>query len=59
MLTAGVDRLAERGARRLKVGYSTDAAHALYNGSGFQLASTGTSYSWRRRFSPDGGPVGS
>ena len=57
MLTAGVDRLAERGARRLKVGYSTDAAHALYSGSGFQLTSTGTSYSWRRRFSPDGGAV--
>jgi predicted N-acetyltransferase YhbS len=48
MLTAGVDRLARRGARRLKVGYSTDAAHALYGGSGFQLTSTSTSYSSRR-----------
>ncbi len=48
MLTAGVERLAQRGARRLKVGYSTDAAHALYSGSGFRLTSTGMSYNWRR-----------
>jgi predicted N-acetyltransferase YhbS len=48
MLTAGVERLGQRGARRLKVGYSTDAAHALYSGSGFQVTSTSTSYSWRR-----------
>ena len=30
MLTAGLDRLAKRGARRLKVGYATDAARALH-----------------------------
>jgi GNAT superfamily N-acetyltransferase len=44
MLTAGVDRLARRGARRLKVGYATDAARALYTGAGFRVAATSTSY---------------
>ena len=33
MLTAGLDRLAKPGARRLKVGYATDIARALYVGS--------------------------
>ncbi len=33
MLTAGLDRLAKRGARRLKVGYGTDIARALYLGA--------------------------
>lgn len=47
MLTAGLDRLAKRGARRLKVGYGTDAARALYVGAGFRVTSTSTSY---RRF---------
>ena len=47
MLTAGLDRLAKRGARRLKVGYATDAARALYIGAGFRVTSTETSY--RRR----------
>jgi predicted N-acetyltransferase YhbS len=49
MLTAGLDRLATRGARRLKVGYATDAARALYVGAGFRVTSTSTSYSWTRR----------
>jgi predicted N-acetyltransferase YhbS len=53
MLTAGLDRLAKRGARRLKVGYATDAAHALYVGAGFRVTSTSTSYSWRRRVATD------
>jgi ribosomal protein S18 acetylase RimI-like enzyme len=48
MLTAGLDRLASRGARRLKVGYGTDAARALYTGAGFRVTSTNTSYSWSR-----------
>ena len=44
MLTAGLDRLAKRGASRLKVGYATDAARALYTGAGFRVASTETTY---------------
>lgn len=48
LLTAGLDRLAKRGARRLKVGYATDAAQALYVGAGFRVTSTNRSYSWRR-----------
>jgi len=44
MLTAGLDRLATRGARRLKVGYATDAARDLYVGAGFRVTSTSTSY---------------
>jgi GNAT superfamily N-acetyltransferase len=48
MLTAGLDRLAKRGARRLKVGYATDVARALYVGAGFRVTSTSRSYSWGR-----------
>jgi ribosomal protein S18 acetylase RimI-like enzyme len=48
MLTAGLDRLAKRGARRLKVGYATDVARGLYVGAGFGVISTSRSYSWRR-----------
>jgi GNAT superfamily N-acetyltransferase len=47
MLTAGLDRLAKRGARRLKVGYATDVARELYVGAGFRVTSTTTSYSRR------------
>lgn len=53
MLTAGLDRLAKREARRLKVGYATNAARALYVGAGFRVTSTSTSYSWRRRAATD------
>jgi ribosomal protein S18 acetylase RimI-like enzyme len=49
MLTAGLERLASRGARRLKVSYTTAAARSLYVGAGFQVTSTGTSYCWRGR----------
>jgi predicted N-acetyltransferase YhbS len=35
LLTTGVDRLAGKGARRLKVGFTTDAARDLYCGTGF------------------------
>ena len=48
MLTAGLDRLAKQGARRLKVGYATDVARGLYVGAGFRVTSTSRSYSWRR-----------
>lgn len=48
MLTTGLDRLADRGARRLKVGYGTDAARKLYVGAGFRVTSTSRSYRWRR-----------
>jgi ribosomal protein S18 acetylase RimI-like enzyme len=48
MLTAGLDRLAKRGAGRLKVGYGTDVARGLYVGAGFRVTATSRSYSWRR-----------
>jgi predicted N-acetyltransferase YhbS len=48
MLTTGLDRLATRGARRLKVGYGTDAARKLYVGAGFRVTSTSTSHCCRR-----------
>jgi ribosomal protein S18 acetylase RimI-like enzyme len=48
MLTAGLERLAERGARRLKVGYATNAARDLYTGAGFRLTSTHMSSRWHR-----------
>jgi len=35
LLSHGLDRLAGKGARRLKVGFETDAARALYLGAGF------------------------
>jgi GNAT superfamily N-acetyltransferase len=44
LLTDGLDRLAERGARRLKVGYATEPARALYTGAGFRVTTTCTSY---------------
>lgn len=47
MLTAGLERLARRGAHRFKVGYATDAARALYEGAGFRIAETSTTYSRR------------
>jgi GNAT superfamily N-acetyltransferase len=35
LVTTGLDRLARKGARRLKVGFETDAARNLYLGAGF------------------------
>jgi ribosomal protein S18 acetylase RimI-like enzyme len=35
LLTNGLERLAHKGARRLKVGFETDAARGLYIGAGF------------------------
>jgi GNAT superfamily N-acetyltransferase len=49
LLTEGLDRLAKRGARRLKVGYATDVARGLYVGAGFRVTSTTSSYSWKPR----------
>jgi predicted N-acetyltransferase YhbS len=51
LLTAGVDRLSRLGARRVKVGYGTDAARALYTGAGFRVTSTSRPYRWSRRSS--------
>ncbi len=53
MLTAGLDRLALRGASRLKVGYGTDVARRLYVGAGFRVTSTSRSYSWTRSVAID------
>jgi predicted N-acetyltransferase YhbS len=44
MLTNGLDRLARRGATRLKVSYSTEIAGALYRGAGFRPETTATWY---------------
>ena len=49
MLTEGLERLAQRGARRLKVGYATEIARALYVGAGFRVTETDTTYRWTRR----------
>jgi GNAT superfamily N-acetyltransferase len=48
MLTAGLERLAACGARRLKVGYGTGVARALYTGAGFRPTATDTLFTWRR-----------
>src|SRR5439155_23729181 len=57
MLTAGLDRLAKRGASRLKVCYGTDVARGLYVGAGFRLTSTSRPHSWRRRVATSGAGV--
>lgn len=44
MLTEGVDRLAGRGAERLKILFGTQAASAVYQGVGFRPAATITTY---------------
>lgn len=44
MLCAGIHRLAERGAERIKVSYQTEIAGALYLGIGFGAVSTTTWY---------------
>jgi ribosomal protein S18 acetylase RimI-like enzyme len=48
LLTEGLQRLVQRGARRLKVGYATEIARALYTGAGFRVTETSTTYRWRR-----------
>jgi predicted N-acetyltransferase YhbS len=47
MLTAGINRLAAKGARRMKVSYGTDPAAALYRSVGFRPTSTTTWYEAR------------
>jgi GNAT superfamily N-acetyltransferase len=44
LLTAGLNRLAARGAYRLKVGYMNAAARNLYLSAGFEVASTDRTY---------------
>lgn len=44
LLTEGLDRLARRGARRLKVGFDGAAGQNLYTGAGFMIDSWATSY---------------
>lgn len=48
LLTEGLDRLAKGGARRLKVGYGTEAARRLYTGAGFRITSTSSSFTLER-----------
>ena len=45
LITVGLNRLVERGAQRLKVGFNTAAGRNLYRSSGFTLASTIRSFS--------------
>jgi GNAT superfamily N-acetyltransferase len=45
MLTEGLDRLVKRGMTRLKVGFETEAARALYLGAGFRPAASLGNYS--------------
>jgi len=47
MLTAGIDRLAMKGAEHVKISYRSEGAGALYQGVGFQPDSTDTSYNGR------------
>lgn len=49
LIAEGLDRLARRGIRRAKVGYSTDAARALYTGAGFRVSTTARVYSRKAR----------
>jgi len=44
MLTEGIQRLAAKGAGRIKVSYQTEIAGALYQAVGFQPQSTTTWY---------------
>jgi len=45
LLATGLDRMAQHGAHRLKVGYATDVARGLYVGAGFRATATSRSYS--------------
>ena len=47
MLTAGINRLAMKGAQRVKISYGTEAAAALYQEVGFRPTSTDTWYEGR------------
>lgn len=51
LLTNGLDRLARKGATRLKVGWASPPGRALYLGAGFRQSMSDTSY----RRSPEAG----
>ena len=44
MVTAGIDRLVAKGAERVKIGFGTEAAAAVYLGLGFRQTSIDTTY---------------
>ena len=44
MVTAGVDRLADRGTARVVIGYGSEAAGTLYRSLGFRTTSATTTY---------------
>jgi GNAT superfamily N-acetyltransferase len=44
LLAEGCERLAQRGAQRIKVGFDSEAARRLYVGAGFRTASTDQAY---------------
>jgi GNAT superfamily N-acetyltransferase len=47
MLTAGIDRLAAKGAQRVKVSFMSEVAATLYQGLGFRKTSSDTTYERR------------
>jgi GNAT superfamily N-acetyltransferase len=55
LLTDGLERLARRGARHLKVGFDGPAGEALYTGAGFAIDAWADAY--RRGSSEDGDRV--
>lgn len=42
MIAEGLQRLSARGAERMKVGFATEAARALYTGAGYRVEATDT-----------------
>ncbi len=48
MLTAGISRLVDKGAERIKLSWESEAASALYRNAGFQQTSTTTWYRTQR-----------
>ena len=48
LIGVGLERLVERGARRAKVGFGSDAGFKLYTRSGFRPTSMTTPYRWTR-----------
>lgn len=54
LLTEGLERLARRGARRLKVGFGTEIARRLYVGAGFRPSASAQTYRRLRERSASG-----
>jgi GNAT superfamily N-acetyltransferase len=48
LIATGLERLSARGALRFMVGFGTDAARRLYEGSGFRVTATTTAYALHR-----------